>query len=345
MLSPADAIANAAESWADPDHPTRQRAVQASLEVSDTLTEPALTFCLNQFADALRPEALAPAINGAAPSSSTLGIVDLGPVPLDALRVAARAWAAGHGVHASVPAATAELLGAFASDIEAETALARAKEESVLEGADALIAMPQAADEARALRSRTSDHGLTSERCLVLPPAISVAILDGEESEEEREDLAEDVLLYEGSGPRSVKVIWAPREHPPDDYLDAFAQFRGVVPAHASTPGALQMPRAMLEAQGASHAFSDDLSFLVSRDAPEPQPGAHVRWSEYDALGAATDWVAEHAAHLYAVVARSALHSRLDLDVPVVAPGRVHRPSLGDSRGQAVQAFLQRLAA
>lgn len=166
----------------------------------------------------------------------------------------------------------------------------------------------------------------------------SVGIIDGSEPDEVRHNLAEDTLLHEGAPQRSLRILWAPNELTPDPVLQAMADFRGVFPAHDSTPGSLEMRRAFLEAADQSHAYAAGMQFLVSRGDPEPQDGAHLRWSEYDDLEDVAAWVTEHAEEIYAIAVRPSLADRLpealqaealhEHGIQCIEPGHVHRRPL-----------------
>jgi hypothetical protein len=142
---------------------------------------------------------------------------------------------------------------------------------------------------------------------------------------------------------RRLALLWAPEDLSPDPYLEAMATFRGVFPAHADTPGTLQMQQAFLEAQDAPHAYAAGLEFLLSRGVPEAQKPAHVRWTEYGRLQEVSAWVTEHDDQVYAVVARPDVQGKIDVPVPVVAPGAVRRPPLDDPEGRALVDFLDGL--
>ena len=103
------------------------------------------------------------------------------------------------------------------------------------------------------------------------------------------------------------------------------AHFRAVFPAHADTPGTLQMQQAFLEAGDQPHAYGEGLEFLVSRGAPEVQRPGHLRWVEYDALPEVRTWITGHRADLECVVARPGMLDRVLGDVPAVSCGHVHR--------------------
>jgi hypothetical protein len=185
-------------------------------------------------------------------------------------------------------------------------------------------------------------------RWVEAPTGYSIGIIDGSEPDDVRHNLAEDALLHEGAPQRSLRIVWAPRDLTPDPMLQAMADFRGVFPAHESTPGSLEMRRAFLEAADQSHAYAAGMQFLVSRGDPEPQDGAHLRWSEYDELEDVGDWVAENAAEIDTVAVRPNLADRLpealqpgalaDLGIRRMEPGHIHRPPLIT---RSVQALLE----
>ena len=279
MTAFPDALRHVAAVWTDPDHTPRAEAAADCVERSDTLTAPAVTFALNQFMDRLADDGAAAWGDGTADSTLEVGVIVDDPVPTEMLRRACAVWGAGHRLVARSDAAAIPIVQRFAQDLRAEetdAAVRWVEAEEVYTRADALIALPTA-DNQTAVREQIDAHGFAESDVHVTAPTYSVAVLDGDETEDERENLAEDLLFYEGKSRRNVALVWAPRDLNPDPYLEAMAQFRGVVPAHESTPGALQMPKSLLEAQDAPHAYADGLQFLLSRGTPDPQPGAHVR--------------------------------------------------------------------
>jgi hypothetical protein len=171
-----------------------------------------------------------------------------------------------------------------------------------------------------------------------------VGLVDGHESEDEMGRLAEDMLLLEGMGRRRLALLWAPRDHSPDAYLEAMAHFRGLFPAHEDTPGTLQMQQAFLEARDQPHAYADGLEFLMSRGSPEVQRPGHVRWTEYDDVSDVAEWYDSNASSVYAVIARSGLHDQVPADLPLRTPGGIHIPPLDDPEGAETVAFLRGVA-
>lgn len=337
------ALAETAEDWRDPDHPPRAAAREETLEAPNRWTDQALTHAVNRWMQRLTVEGLTSWVGEDRPSASVcVGVVHAETGPLAGFRDALAAWALGHEYVGHVPDASPAILPAFAEEVKeraSDLTIQFQDEEGVYEEAELLLA--QAEERPELIHEACEDRGLPRGRRLVRPPMYSVGVVDGHESEDEMERLAEDMLLFEGQGRRRLAVLWAPQDHSPDPFLQSMARFRGLFPAHDDTPGTLQMQQAFLEARDQPHAYADGLEFLVSRGDPEPQRPGHVRWTEYESLNAVERWVASHETDVYGLIARAGLHDQLPTDRPVRTPGGVHVPPLIDAEGQEVVAFLR----
>lgn len=340
----AEVIADVAADWRDPEHPPRTAAMQETLEAPNRWTEPALKHALNRWMQRLTVEGLTSWLDGEPPESRIrTGVLHAEVGPLAGLRDALAVWTLGHPYIGALPDASPALLPAFVEGLRErglEVQAQFAPREAVLAEAEALVAAPESPE---AVHSACEDAGIPEAQRLVRPPVYSVGVVDGHESEDEMGRLAEDMLLYEGLGRRRLAVMWAPRDHPPDDYLQAMAHFRGLFPAHDDTPGTLQMQQAFLEARDQPHAYADGLQFLVSRGEPEVQRAGHVRWTEYDDLEDLGRWLDGREDAVYAIIARPHLHDQLPDVHAVRSPGGVHVPPLDDREGEEVVAFLRGL--
>jgi hypothetical protein len=278
-------------------------------------------------------------------SSATVGVIHAETDPLAGVRDAIAVWAHGHEYVAVCPPSSPALVPAFMEAVGGDTAGGGAEGalEEVLSRADAVVAGAAGWIDA-SLADLCTEQGIPPARRLLRDPCYSVGLVDGHESQDEMGRLAEDALLYEGHGRRTLKIFWAPTDHPPDDYLQAMAGFRGLFPAHEDTPGSLQMQQAFLEAQDRPHAYAEGLEFLMSRGDPERQKPGHVRWAEYDAFDDVDAWWRDHQDEVYAVIARPHLHDQLPDAWPLRSPGGVHVPPLADRDGRAVVSFLEALA-
>lgn len=326
-----DALAAAAEAWRDPDHPPRAAAVERTLQADNAFTEEAIAFAVNQQMSVIEPEALRRwAAEGRAASSRLVGLIGAGNVPLADLQDVLAALVAGHRVLAAVSTKSPHLVPAFIAEV-AEHAptlpVVFADARRIFAEAEAIIVTGH--DETRAwAEAECEAHGIPPARRLLRGHRYTVAVIDGQESQQERENLAEDALLHEGFGCRNVAIIWAPAGIAADPYFEAFADFRGVFPAHATTPGRLKLQEAFLAAVQAPHATGEGLAFLISKGDPEPQPPGHVRWAEYADLEDVRAWLRAEATTLQLVVAREGLMGALDSPVATAPLGDAQRPAL-----------------
>lgn len=341
------AIAEAAERWRDPEHPARAEAVARTLALPNTFTPEAVAFAVNQQVALLTEEALRAWVGGRyRGSSSRVAVVGPGNIPFADLQDWLAVVLSGHAYFGALSSRSPFLLPAFAAETEARGCRRVSRFGALEDGApdyEAVIASGHA--ETMANMAAWCDRlGIPSARRLLRGHRYAVAVLDGRESADELEGLAEDALLHEGRGCRNVAVIWAPAAYSPDGFLDALAAFRGVFPAHPKTVASLKMPQAMLEALGLPHAYGDDLSFVLSKGGPEPREPGHLRWSEYEALDTVAEWLVRHTGELQLLVAAPRVSQRLPAPIEVVLPGWAQRPAL-DWRPDGVDtmAFLAQI--
>lgn len=303
-----DHIAAVARRWSDPEYDIRAAAVEETLTADNPFTEAAVTVAVNRqmkrltkvSMDAWRAR-LREAIDrpGAAPMR-TIGVLNPGNIPLVEVQDLIAVLLAGWSYVGTVSSRSPALFPAFLDELRREgpDVPARIRSfENTLTAADALIASGTD-DTMSSVGERAAGAGLPKDRLWLRGHRIGVAVIDGRESEEEREALAEDVLLYDGAGCRSVAVVWAPAGVSPDPYLEAFAGFRAAFPASESVKGRLKMHQALLAAVDTPHAWADDFQFLVSRGEAEAQAPAHLRWSEYENVEEAAAWIASRERHV-----------------------------------------------
>lgn len=335
----ADALHATAHAWTDPDHAPRTEAITAATDADAVPFEEAhITFAVNQQMEAaVRASLHEVAQQPAGPSAAQVRLA--ASIPLYGLPLIAYLTLRGTRVCLAEAPGTRPVLHAMlhaaAQALPDEAAAPVQWAAAAPESAPVIAMGPPAADAMDAAD-------------VVSPEQPAWVVLDGNESADEREALAEDLLVYDGEAPQRVGLIWAPEDAPPDAYLDAVAHMRAAVPAHARVPGTLQMQRAFLEAQDRSHAYIDPLTFLLSKGAPEPQRGLHVRWTPYADLGDLHDALADARSTgtppVGSVRCREALVDRVARHVPngiAVAPlGTLHR---ADWWPPAVQALSHAL--
>lgn len=325
------AIGRVAADWRDPKHVLRQDSVARTLDTGNRFTEEALAFAINQQMAQVTEDGLMDWIAGRhTDRPCEVGVLNAGNIPLVGLQDFLAVVLTGHRYLGTRSRRSPVLLPAFVDAVRDRAGGLKARfapSSEMWEAADAVIAT--GSDSTLAwVEGEARSRRIAASRCLLRGHRYGVAVLDGHESQTDCDNLAEDALLHEGLGCRSIAMIWAPKELNPDSYLDSFAAFRGVFPAHAETPGALSMQKAFLDALSLPHAYGEGLEFLLSKGVPEPQGPCHVRWVEYDSLDQVVAFLSAHAHALQLVATRSALLETLPAELPLVALGEAQRPPL-----------------
>lgn len=275
-------ISEVARRWADPEHPVRAEAVSKTLATQALFTEEAVAFAINQQMSLLSEETLAgwqKKLNKVG-DVRRIAVLNPGNIPMVGLQDVLAVTLAGHAYLGVLSSRSPFLLPAFAEEVRQHGAALSVQFyglKEALDQAQALIASGSD-DTMNEVESMADRAGIPEKHRWIRKSRFSVAVLDGKESEEERESLAEDVLLHEGLGCRNVALVFAPKECPPDPYLASFAAFRGTFPAPEATRARLRMQRAFLKAVDVPHAFAEDYQFLVSRGDAQVQAPCHLRW-------------------------------------------------------------------
>ncbi len=317
----ADALHATAHAWTDPDHEPRTTAIDAAIEADGyPFTEAHITFAVNQQMDA----AVRASLHDIAQQPTALDAAQVklaAHVPLYGLPFVAYLTLRGTRVYLADAPADRPVLHAVLT--AAQQALSVEGEHGPVQW----MAAPPTSVATVAVGPPGTDA--LTEADYACPERPAWVVLDGNESADEREALAEDLLVYDGESPQHIDLIWAPEDVLPDAYLEALAHMRAAVPAHERIPGTLQMQRALLDAQDQPHAYAEDLTFLFSKGAPEPQRGLHVRWTPYDTRTAMSDALDNADTPVGSVRCRAAITERVRRHVPesvrVEPLGTLHR--------------------
>ena len=343
----SEAIAEAAQRWRDPAYPPRAEAVDRTLSCANRFTLEAVSFAVNQQMRQLTVTALEEWVGGRrAGERRTIGVLSAGNVPFVELQDFLAVLLTGHAYRGALSSKSPYLLPSFAADVAAGRAgfdVSFVDADGLFRESEAIIATGSDATREWA-QERCAEAEIPPGNRLLRGSGFGVAVLDGTETDDELEGLAEDALLHEGLGCRNVAIIWAPPDLSPDPLLTAFANFRAVFPTHPDSPGSLAMPKAFLEAVGAPHAYGEGLEFLLSNGEPEVQQPGHVRWVEYAHRDAPLAWIAEHAESIQLVVGKEYIMQDLPPELAVCKFGEAQRPPLDwKPDGQDVIDFLSRL--
>lgn len=149
----------------------------------------------------------------------------------------------------------------------------------------------------------------------------SLAVVTGNETDEQLAALADDVLMYSGLGCRNVSLVFVPRDYDFSRLQHAVSQC--INPLDLKYRNNYMQARAMLRMNDAPHIDCNGLLLVENRDF-SPQPSV-LYYAFYDALPEVKLYVAEHENDLQCVASSSAF------DHPRAVPmGRTQHPGLSD---------------
>lgn len=141
----------------------------------------------------------------------------------------------------------------------------------------------------------------------------SVAVLSGNETDEDMRGLQSDIFLYSGLGCRNVSMIFTPRGH---------GLYIGGSASNPKYGNNYLQNRALMTMAG--EQFRDTGSCLLVSDDEFPAAISRVAVVEYDSLDEVRRWLAAHDGELQCVVTQCLEHSR------AVPFGMAQRPRLTD---------------
>ena len=142
----------------------------------------------------------------------------------------------------------------------------------------------------------------------------SVAVLAGDESEEELHGLAEDIFAYSGLGCRNVSLIFTPRGRTPQ-----LPAPDGITPKYRNN---YIQTRAVAEMRGMP--FIDTGCAILAEQREFPAELSRINYSFYDSAEEVAGWLSAHDSELQCVVSRCVDHPRR------VDFGRAQHPTLTD---------------
>lgn len=178
----------------------------------------------------------------------------------------------------------------------------------------------------RYFRSRYTDTAV-----LLRGSRSSVAMLDGRESPEQLNGLADDIFRYSGAGCRSVSLVWLPEGYDVSRLCRTLAQrYEPLNPKYLNN---YRQQRALLSMSGTP--FLDGDGFVMVEHAGMSPAQGRINYAFYRTAAQVRQWLEETDPHLQCVVSARAVHVRHAGFGQAQCPGLTDWPD-----GRDVLAFL-----
>lgn len=255
----------------------------------------------------------------------TVGLILAGNVPLVGLHDVLSVFVSGHAASIKCSSQEPELIPALLGVLDhfaPGTAKRLVVQQERLGPVDALIAT--GSDNT----ARYFEHYFGQVPRIVRRNRVSVAVLDGSETEAELAALGEDVFRYFGLGCRNVSHVLLPRGFDLDRLFGAFFPWKDIV-HHKKYGNNYDYTRALWLLDRVP--FLENGFLLMKEDTALASPVAALFHHRYDGPEEAQRYLAEHAARIQCVVGHG--------HVPF---GQAQRPALWDyADGVDTLRFLQ----
>ncbi len=277
-------------------------AVRDAIRANGWATEENVRHAFSAWAGALSAEATAqwlsayPELTRTDPPTRTVGLVLAGNVPLVGLHDVLCVWLSGHDARVKCSAQEPDLIPALVAVLDrfvpgtAEQILISSERLGVV---DAVIAT------GRDNTARYFEHYFGDLPRIVRKSRVSVAVLDGTETDAELAALGEDVFRYFGLGCRNVSKLYLPQDFDLDRLFGAFFSWKEIV-HHNKYGNNYDYSRALWMLDQVP--FLEN-GFLLLREAEAlPSAVATLHYERYDDFSMVGTELRDHAEKIQCVV-------------------------------------------
>lgn len=147
----------------------------------------------------------------------------------------------------------------------------------------------------------------------------SIAVLKGDETEEELKLLAHDIFQYFGLGCRNVTRIFIPQDFVIDRLFESFLDFKEII-NHNKYANNYDYNRAVYLLN--QDKFWDNNFVMLKEDAQLFSPLSVINFSRYSSLDEVKDFIAENEENIQCIVAKN------DLEINSIQFGEAQNPGL-----------------
>ncbi|SFT01542.1 Acyl-CoA reductase (LuxC) [Zhouia amylolytica] len=303
-------------------------------ENNSWFTRENLSFALSQWSEALTNENLSQWLSNYVIENVTpkkVAIVMAGNIPLVGFHDFLSVLLSGHSVIAKLSSNDKHLLPFLAKYLEYVNPEFKGKiifTEEKLEGFDAVIAT--GSDNT----ARYFDYYFKSKPNIIRKNRNSVAVLTGNETEEQLEALGEDIFRYYGLGCRNVSKIFVPKGYNFDSFFKAIYSYRNVIDyqKYANNYDYNKAVYLMSLFNILENGF-----LMLKEDESYASPIATLFYEEYKSLDSIREKLLQDSDKIQCIVGSGILENEVDF-------GKTQKPQLHDyADGVDTMDFLLRI--
>ena len=166
--------------------------------------------------------------------------------------------------------------------------------------------------------SRYFEYYFKNKQSIIRKNRNSIAILDGNETDEELKSLSHDILTYFGLGCRSVSKLYVPKGYNFDSFFNSIFAYKDLINNHKYANNYDYNKAIYLMSE---YKFLDNGFFMIKEGKEMHSPISTINYEYYDNISHLSEKIKQQAENIQCVVSNIKFEGRIDF-------GETQNPSL-----------------
>ena len=166
--------------------------------------------------------------------------------------------------------------------------------------------------------SRYFEYYLKNKQSIIRKNRNSIAILDGNETDEELKSLSHDILTYFGLGCRSVSKLYVPKGYNFDSFFNSIFAYKDLINNHKYANNYDYNKAIYLMSE---YKFLDNGFFMIKEGNEMHSPISTINYEYYDNISHLSEKIKQQEENIQCVVSNIKFEGRIDF-------GETQNPSL-----------------
>jgi len=166
--------------------------------------------------------------------------------------------------------------------------------------------------------SRYFEYYFKNKQSIIRKNRNSIAILDGNETDEELKSLSHDILTYFGLGCRSVSKLYVPKDYNFDSFFNSIFEYKDLINNHKYANNYDYNKAIYLMSE---YKFLDNGFFMIKEGNEMHSPISTINYEYYDNISHLSEKIKQQAENIQCVVSNIKFEGRIDF-------GETQNPSL-----------------
>ena len=166
--------------------------------------------------------------------------------------------------------------------------------------------------------SRYFEYYFKNKQSIIRKNRNSIAILDGNETDEDLKSLSHDILTYFGLGCRSVSKLYVPKDYNFDSFFNSIFGYKDLINNHKYANNYDYNKAIYLMSE---YKFLDNGFFMIKEGKEMHSPISTINYEYYDNISHLSEKIKQQAENIQCVVSNIKFEGRIDF-------GETQNPSL-----------------